>query len=98
MDKLIYDDKYETTDDNLTNCNFGSRKRRNIRDNLFVINAMSNSSQKNQKEATGINVYDVVKFFDSLWLSECMNDLYDTRLKNDKLALIHKSNMSQKLP
>ena len=30
MDKLIYNDEYETIDANLTNCNVGSRKRRNI--------------------------------------------------------------------
>ena len=94
LDKLIYDDEYETIDDNFTNCNVGSRKRRNIRDNLFVINAIVNSSQKNKKEATDINVYYVVKCFDLLWLSECINDLYDAGLKNDKLSLIHKSNMS----
>ena len=33
------------------------------------------------------------KCFDSLWLSECINDLYDTGLKNDKLVLLHNSNM-----
>ena len=35
-----------------------------------------------------------MKCFELLWLSECINDLYDVGLKNDKLALIHKSNMS----
>ena len=92
LDKLIYEDEYETIDSNLTNCNVGSRKRRNIRDNLFVINAIANSSKKS-KEATDINVYDVIKCFDSLWLSECINDLYDAGLDNDKLVLLHESNM-----
>ena len=49
MDKLIYIDEYENIDDNLTNCNVGSRKRRNIQDNLFVIDAISNSRKKNKK-------------------------------------------------
>ena len=31
--------------------------------------------------------------FDSLWLSECINDLYDAGLDNDKLVLLHESNM-----
>ena len=60
---------------------------------MFVINAISNASKK-KKEATDINVYDVKKCFDSLWLSECINDLYENGLKNDKLALIHESNLS----
>ena len=47
----MYDDEYENIDANLTNCNVGSRKRRNIRDNLFVINAITNASKQNPKEA-----------------------------------------------
>ena len=92
LDKLMYDDEYENIDANLTNCNVGSRKRRNIRDNLFVINAITNASKQNPKEAIDINVYDVIKCFDSLWLSECINDLYDAGLQNDKLVLLYKSN------
>ena len=92
LDRLIYQDEYQTVDDNLSDCNVGSRKHRNIRDNLFVINAISNSSKKNNKEACDINVYDVRKCFDSLWLSECVNDLYETGLMNDKLVLLHESN------
>ena len=83
---------HETLDNNLTNSNEGSRKRRNIRDNLFVINAIANSSKKNNKESTGINVYYVIKCFDSLWLSECLNDLFDAGLTNDKLSLLFLEN------
>ena len=88
LDKLIYNDENEVIDENLTNCNVGSRKRRNIRDNLYVINAITNSSKKNKDESTDINVYDVIKCFDSSWLSECINDLYESGLKNDKLVLL----------
>ena len=91
LDKLIYNDEYEALDENFTNCNVGSRKRRNIRDNLFVINAITNSSKQN-KEATDINIYDIIKCFDSLWLSECVNDLYESGLTNDKLVLLYETN------
>ena len=64
LDKLIYDDEYNGVDEQLTDCNVGSRKGRNIRDNLFVINAIANASKHNTKEATDINVYDVMKCFD----------------------------------
>ena len=92
LDKLVYNDEYEDIDDNLTNCNVGSRKRRNVRDNLFVINAVTNATKQNTKEAIDVSVYDVYKCFDSLWLSECINDLYDAGLKYDKLMLLYKSN------
>ena len=92
MDKLIYNDECETVDENLTDCNVGSRKRRNIRDNLFVINAIMNSSKRGSDEPCDICVYDVRKCFDSLWLSECVNDLYESGLQNDKLCLLYYSN------
>ena len=46
LDKLLYIDSYETIDGSLTDCNIGSRKRRNIRDNLFVVNAILNESKE----------------------------------------------------
>ena len=46
LDKLLYIDLYETIDGSLTDCNVGSRKRRNIRDNLFVVNAILNESKE----------------------------------------------------
>ena len=91
---IVYNDEYETIGRNLTNCNVGSRKQRNIRDNLFVINAITNSSKQNKNEATDINVFDVIKCFDSLWLSECINNLYESGLRNDKLVLLYESNQS----
>ena len=92
LDKLIYEDKYEDIDSTLTDCNVGSRKRRNVRDNLFVLNAITNASKLNPKEALDIVVYNVIKCFDSLWMSECINMLYEAGLQNDKLVLLHKSN------
>ena len=46
LDILLYIDLYETIDGSLTDCNVGSRKRRNIRDNLFVVNAILNESKE----------------------------------------------------
>ena len=68
MDRLIYNDEYHTVDDNLTDCNVGSRNKRNIRDNLFVINAIMNNSKRGSGKACDICVYDIRKCFDSLWM------------------------------
>ena len=46
MDRLIYIDAYQGVDDSLTDCNVGSRRGRNIRDNRFVSNAVMNASRK----------------------------------------------------
>ena len=53
-----------------------------------------NSSKKGNADACDICVYDVRKCFDSLWMSECMNDLYEAGLTNDKLCLLYYSNLN----
>ena len=42
LDRLIYHYVYTVIDSNLTDANIGARKERNIRDNLFVLNAIIN--------------------------------------------------------
>ena len=32
------------------------------------------------------------KCFDTLWAQEAVNDLYELRVQNDKLLLVHKAN------
>ena len=97
LDKLLYIDLYEMIDGSLTDCNVGSRKRRNIRDNLFVVNAIMNESKELNEEACDICVYDVKKCHDSLWLHECINDLWEAGVTNDKLALFFLENESAQI-
>ena len=42
LDRLISNDEYYNIDENLSDCNVGARKNRNIRDNIFVLNAIVN--------------------------------------------------------
>ena len=56
-----------------------------------------NLSKQTPKEAADISVYDVHKCFDSLWLEECINDLYDAGLNNDKLNLLYLSNKAARI-
>ena len=75
----------------------GARKHRNIRDNLFVVNAVLNSVKQGTEQALDLCAYDVDKCFDSLWTYECMNYLYEAGLKNDKLPLLFKMNQSSQI-
>ena len=92
IDKLIYNDEYETIDENLTDSNVGARRNRNIRDNIFVINAVTNNIRKNNIKDTDIHIYDAEKCFDKLWAKECFNDVYENGFKSDKLALLYNIN------
>ena len=47
------------------------------------------------KDPRHLNIYDLVKAFDKFWLDDAFNELYDTvdeDAKNEKLALLYKSN------
>ena len=92
LDRLIYNDEYQNIDANLTDCNVGARKERNIRDNIFVINAIMNSIKKQNGGAVDFQVYDIEKCFDALWLHEVINSLFQAGLQNDKLPLLFLEN------
>ena len=80
LDRLIYNDEYSKIDLNLTDSNVGARKKRNIRDNIFVMNAIFNSMSRENGEALDCQVFDVEKCFDSLWLHEVITCLYEAGL------------------
>ena len=94
IDRLIYNDEYENIDSYLTDCNVGSRKHRNIRDNLFVCYAIMNSIKKGNEDPVDFAVYDVKQCFDSIWAQSCIKDLYRAGLQNDKLNILHSENQN----
>ena len=92
LDRLIYNDIYPIIDSNLSDANVGSRKGRNVRDNLFFLYAIMNSVKSGNKEPFDLGVYDVIKCFDALWNQECINDLWDAGCQNDNLHLLSLGN------
>ena len=95
LDSLIYQDKFNEVDENMSNSNIGSRKNRNIRDHLFVLYGILNSVLNGEADPIDVQIYDVEKCFDALWLEDCMLDMYETvppHARDDKLALIYEMN------
>ena len=88
LDLLIYKDEYPKLDKMLSDCNVGGRRGRNVRDNIFVLNAILNSIRRGTKEAHDVQVYDAHQCFDSLWLQECINSLFEAGFSNDKLSIL----------
>ena len=87
LDRLIYNDCYSTIDDNLTDGNVGARKNRNIRDNLFVLNAVINYVINGKEQPVQVQVQDAEKCFDKMWLQATTNALHDAGLNCDMLNL-----------
>ena len=92
LDRLLYNDIYPIVDSNLSDANVGSRKGRNVRDNLFVLYAILNSIKSGHEEACDVSIYDVEKCFDSLWNKDCLNDMWDAGCQDDKLNLLAEGN------
>jgi hypothetical protein len=79
----------------MSDSNIGARRNRNIKNHLFIIYGVINSVIRGKEECIDIQIYDLEKAFDALWLNECMNDLFDTLSedhRNDKIALLYESN------
>ena len=89
LDRLIFNDEYNIIDKNLTDSNIGGRKGRGIRDNLFVLNAITNSVKNGDEGACDVQLYDIEKCFHSLRVQECVNTLYENGFNNDKLVLLY---------
>ena len=58
----------------MSDSNIGARKMKNIRNHLFIIYGVINSVLKGESECIDIQIYDLVKAFDVLWLADTMND------------------------
>ena len=74
IDKLIYNQEYKNIDENLNDSNIGARKERNIRHNLFVVYGIINLVMKGELSETDIQLYDILKCFDKLWLEETLEN------------------------
>ena len=95
--KMVYKDKYEIVDTNMSDSNVGARKNKNIRNHLFVINGVINDVVNRKEESVDIQILDYKQCFDSLWLEESINDLWEAGLNDDQLALIAEANENVKV-
>ena len=95
IDRLIYNDKYDSIDQNMSCSNVGGRKGRNIRNHLFIVYGVINSVMNNESPPVDLQFYDLKQCFDAMWLEESMNDLCDSIPQKDwdnKLALVYQNN------
>ena len=96
IDNLLYNDFYDTVDSSMSDTNVGGRRKRNIRDNLFIVYGIINYCIENNLDVD-MTLYDLQKCFDSMWYDETMNDLWDAGVRNEKFALISKMNQKCKI-
>ena len=93
LDKLIYNDYYHKIDKTMSCSNIGARKNRNIREHLFVINAVMNDAFKNKMEID-VKIMDITKCFDKMGYEETGNDIFRAGVTDDKFLLLANSNLN----
>ena len=62
LDRMMNNDSYHIIDENLTDGNVGARKERSVRDNVFVLGAITNSVTNGTMAPIQISVTDVEMF------------------------------------
>ena len=91
--KLIYLDKYDEIDSSMSDSQVGARKGKNIRNHIWIVNGIiCDVLSSKKKTPVDIQIFDYKQCFDSLWLEECLNDMYTGGLQDDKLALLYNIN------
>ena len=80
----------------MSGCNIGARKGKNVRNHLFIVYGVINSVLKEGNNCVDLQIYDLVQAFDSLWLKDCMNELFDVlphKMRDRRLALVYETNI-----
>ena len=75
--KMTYEDNYDEVDKNMSDSNVGARRKKNIRNHIFILNGIIKEAQYKKKSAVDIIIVDYNQFFDSLWQEESINDLFE---------------------
>ena len=57
----------------------------------------ANSVIQKKAKPIDLKIYDVRTAFDSLWLEQCCNDMYEVGIQDEKLAMIYESNRANKV-
>ena len=100
LDKIIYKEKHPLLHQNMSNSNIGARRKRNINNHLFIVYVVINSVIRGESECVDINIYDLIKAFDVLWLQDSMNDLWDTlpeHARDDRLGLVYQTSRTNRV-
>ena len=82
----------DTLQQNISKFQNGGMKSKGVVDNLFILRGIMNHANYLGKELW-LTFYDIEKCFDSLWLEDCINSLWDLGVKDHVLCLIYLMNI-----
>ena len=88
FEKLLKNRISDSLQQNISKFLNGGMKGKGVVDNLFILRGIINHQNYLGKELW-LTFYDIEKYFDSLWLKDCVNSLRDLSVKDDVLCLIY---------
>ena len=97
FEKLLKNRISDTLQQNISKFQNGGMKGKGVVDNLFILRGIINHANYLGKELW-LTFYDIEKCFDSLWLEDCINSLWDLGVKDDILCLIYLMNIKATVP
>ena len=78
---------------NMSESNVGARKAKSVRNHIFVVNGVIHDILGDTSvKPIDIEVTDYKQCFDSLWLEEVMNDLFEAGVDDDSFSLLYEAN------
>ena len=91
--KLIYKDKYDIIEGSMSDSNIGARKKKNIRNHIFIVNSIIHDVLSNKSnEPVDIMVLDYKQMFDSECLFKSMNDIYEAGVSDEIFSILYEAN------
>ena len=96
--RLIYRAKYSIIDRNISNSQVVGRKGKSVRNHVWISNGIIIDVWRTKKKTPiDVQIFYYKQCFHSLWLQECLNDLYDSGVRNNNLALLYTVNKHVKV-
>ena len=96
--RLIYKDKYFIIDSNMSESQVGGRKGKSVQNHVWILNGIITDILSSKKKMLiDVQLFDYKQCFDSLWLEEYLNDLYESGVKDDNFVLLYNVNKHVKV-
>ena len=96
LDRLICFDEEKQISQNMGQFQVGNQKGRNIRDHTLIVHAVVKEA-KEKKSNIDVMFTDIKQCFDSIWLDEATNDLYDSGVTSRNLNLLYEGNRKTRM-
>ena len=88
FEKVIKNRTFPVLSRNMTLFQTGGAIGKGVVDNLFILSGIIDHSVYLNKP-TFVTFYDIEKCFDSVWLKDCINSLWENGAQDDTIYLIY---------